>query len=337
MRSSNPRRVFAILVPLALALPLVPACSSKSGGSGPKGNVVIQDANNYTSTSMLNIPVVQTAPLSDLTFTWDAVTKDLLCHTAGTIDNVAFLQIKNQNQMQVEQKLAVGLIGQKQVAIYGEKHTGTGSASPLTSVQLSTFDFYNPFTPATDYAVSSTTQYVMLFTHGTTLGSGAQSMVFIQPTDGVTTTAVSAPNPCPDGMGNGANEILNFVPTLSSMAVSVPTAGPWKLDWSEITMDNFGNPVDFSVTQLDKVEVGFFQGKQPSAIAADFLNVEQDATMLYTYSVPQGQLYVDLASTPTSGGTFPGFGMTGGTWAAAVLCSACSVPAPVVFTILAPH
>ncbi len=110
------------------------------------------------------------------------------------------------------------------------------------------------------------------------------------------------------------------------MAVSIPTAGPWKIDWSQITKDSFGQTVDFSQTTLDKVEVGFFQGKQPSDIQADFLNVEQDATSLYTYAVPAGQKYVDLTSTPTSGGTFPGFGSTAGTWAVAVLCTTCSGP-----------
>jgi hypothetical protein len=53
--------------------------------------------------------------------------------------------------------------------------------------------------------------------------------------------------------------------------------------------------------------------------------------------VPAGQKYVDLGLPPTSGGDFPGFAQTDGTWAAAVLCSACSVPAPIVFTILAPQ
>ena len=123
------------------------------------------------------------------------------------------------------------------------------------------------------------------------------------------------------------------------MPVSIPTAGPWKIDWSQVTKDSFGQKLDFSQTTLDKVEVGFFQGKQPSEIQADFLNVEQDATSLYTYSVPAGQKYVDLMSAPTNGVAFPGFSSTAGsgTWAVAVLCTSCQVPAPVVFSILQPN
>ncbi len=334
MISTHIRRGFAILFPLALAAPLLPACGSGSGSGG--GNVIILDANNYSSTSSLTIPTVQTAPMADLTFTWDGIVNDLLCHPAGSIDNVAFLQIKNMTQADVEQKLAVGKLSQNQVAIYAEKHIVKTDGSIPTSALISTFDNYDPssFTLVTDYVPSATTQYLMLFTHGTTLGVGAQSMVFIQPTDGVATTMVSAPDAC-------AGKFLDFTPTLSPMAVSIPIAGPWKIDWSRITKDNFGNALDFSTTKLDKVEVGFFQNKQPSEVQADFINIEQVATALYTYTVPAGQKYVDLTSPPTSGPAFPGFaevdGGSGGTWAAAVLCSACSVPAPIVFTVLAPQ
>ena len=57
---------------------------------------------------------------------------------------------------------------------------------------------------------------------------------------------------------------------------------------------------------------GSSRASSPSDIQTDFLNVEQDATALYTYTVPTGQKYVDLATTPTSGGAFPGFAEVGG-------------------------
>ncbi|HLK91211.1 MAG TPA: hypothetical protein VKZ18_15035 [Polyangia bacterium] len=332
MRSPTTRRRSSLLFALALAAPGL-ACSSSGSGSGAVGNVVIKDANNYSSTSSLAIPTLATAEKTDLTFTWDAITQDLLCHTAGSIDNVAFLQIKNMTQSDVEKKLAVGALNSNQVAVYAEnKLTGADGGARPTSATLSKFVYYDTFNPLTDYVASSTTQYLALFTHGTTLGVGAQTMTFLQPSSTSTNTAVAAPNPC-----SASGNFLSFSAMLSPMAVSVPINGDWKLDWSEITKDNFGNALDFSVTKLDKVEVGFFQGKQPSDIQADFLNVEQDATNLYVYSVPSGQKWLDLKSTPTSGGTFPGFGMaSAGTYAAAVLCTSCQVPAPVVFTILQP-
>ena len=331
MKSSTSPHHVAALLTLALALPLA-ACGSSTPGTGAVGNVIIKDANNYSSTSTLTIPTIQTAQKTDLTFTWDGIMKDLLCHTAKPIDNVAFLKIANMTQASVEQKLAIGQLNSPQVAVYAEYHTATAGdgGTRATSAMLTKFNYYDTFDPLTDYVESSTVQYMMLFTTGTTISVGAQSMVFIQPTAASTNTSVSAPDAC-------SSNILDFVPTLSSMPVSIPIAGPWKIDWSQITKDNFGNALDFTQTKLDTVEVGFFQGKQPSDVQADFLNVEQDATALYTFDIPQGQKYVDLAAGEAGGGTFPGFTSTDGTWATAVLCSTCSVPAPIIFAVLQPQ
>jgi hypothetical protein len=328
MRSSPLRHGFAVRLPLALAAALLTACGGSSGpGNGPVGNVVIEDVNNYSSTSSLMVPVVETMAATDLSISWDGITKDLLCHPAQSIDNVAFLRIGNMSQGQVEDKLAQGQLTSTEVTTYREFHT-----NGATSTMLSALSFGSPLVPSTDYVVAPSTQYLMLFTHGTVLGVGAQAMVFLSPSATSTNTTVSAPDAC-------SNSVLDFVPTLSLTPVSIPTAGPWKVDWSQITKDNFGNPLDFGQTKLDTVEVGFFQGEQPTQIQADFLNVQTDATNLYTYAVPAGQKYVDLASTPASGGAFPGFSATAGTgtWAVAVLCSTCSVPAPIVFSILQPQ
>jgi hypothetical protein len=328
MKSSTSSHHVATLLTLALAAP-VGACGSSGTptGNGAVGNVVIEDANNYSSTSGLNIPVVETKAASDLSISWDGITQDLLCHTAGSIDNVAFLRIGNMSQAQVEDKLAKGQLTSNQVTTYREFHT-----AGATSTMLSALSFGQPkLDPTTDYVVATGTQYLLLFAHGLTLGVGAQSMVFISPSATSNVTTVAAPNPC------GSTNFLSFTANLSTMPVSIPTAGPWKIDWSQVTKDNFGAKLDFSLTNLDKVEVGFFQGKQPADIQADFLNVEKNATSLYTYAVPAGQKYIDLMSTPTSGGAFPGFASTDGTWAVAVLCTSCQVPAPVVFSILQPQ
>ena len=327
MKSSTSSHHVAALLTLALAAPLA-ACGSSgtTTGTGPVGNVVIEDANNYSSTSSLMIPVVETSAGADLSISWSGITQDLLCHTSGSIDNVAFLRIGNMTQAAVEDKLARGLLHPTQVTTYREFHTKGAS-----SAMLSDFSYGQPkLVPATDYVVAAGTQYLMLFTHGTVTGVGAQSMIFLSPSATSVNTTVAAPNPC------GAMNFLSFSAMLNP-AVTIPTAGPWKVDWSKITKDNFGQTLDFSMTTLDKVEVGFFQGKQPADIQTDFLNIEQDATALYTYDVPAGQKYVDLMSTPTMGGAFPGFADTSGTYAVAVLCSTCSVPAPVVFSILQPQ
>lgn len=328
-------RGVALLRSLCCTLPLLASCGSSGGGAaGPVGNVVIRDPNNYTSQSSLAVPTVQTAAGQDLTLSWGGVTQDLLCHPAGSIDNVAFLKIGNMMPAQVEAKLAIGKLTATEVTMYREHHvTGGDAGAGATSVMLSQLAYGAALDPATDYLESSSTQYLLLFTHGTTLAVGAQTMTFIQPTAGVQNVTVAAPNPC-----SSSGNLLSFSPTLSTMLVSIPVAGPWKIDWSQITKDNFGQTLDFSQTKLDKVEVAFFQGMAASDLQAHFLDIELNATSLYTVSVPTGQKYVDLAGAQTSGGTaFPGFTSTDGTWAAAVLCGTCSIPAPVVFVILQPQ
>lgn len=298
------------------------------------GNVVLLDANNYRSQSSLNIPTIQTASGQDLSISWTGISKDLLCHTAASVDNVAFLKIGNMSPADVEAKLATGQLVSSEVAVYREFHAasagGDGGAAAATSTMLSKLSYGTALDPATDYLESATTQYLLLFTHGTTLGVGAQAMTFIQPMASLQNTAVVAPDAC-------SSNVLTFNATLSTMPVSIPVAGPWKIDWSQITKDNFGNTLDFSQTKLDKVELAFFQNMTAADLQTHFLDIEIDATSLYTIAVPAGQKYVDLAGADADGGTaFPGFTTTGGAWAVAVLCSTCSIPAPVVFALLTP-
>ena len=300
---------------------------ARQRGRGAVGNVVIEDANNYSSTSSLKIPVVETKAATDLSISWDGITQDLLCHPAGTIDNVAFLRIGNMTQAQVEDKLAKGQLTSNEVTTYREFHT-----AGATSTMLSTLSFgHRSSIPATDYVVAAGTQYLCSSRTGRCWGSARSRWSSSRRRRPPTTPPSPPPTPA------AARQLPLLHRQSEQHAVSIPTAGPWKIDWSQVTKDSFGQKLDFSLTNLDKVEVGFFQGKQPSEIQADFLNVEQDATSLYTYSVPAGQKYVDLMSAPTSGGAFPGFTDTGGTWAVAVLCTSCQVPAPVVFSILQPQ
>src|SRR5262249_42559009 len=97
-----------------------------------------------------------------------------------------------------------------------------------------------------------------------------------------------------------------------------------------------GNTIDFAKTKVDKVEVGFYAGKTPADLQTNFFDLDQPTfyTSLYTVAVPSGQKWVDLKGATDSGGAALDFSATGGTWAVAVLCSTCSVPAPVALTVL---
>jgi hypothetical protein len=298
-----------------------------------RGNVVLADANNYTSVSTLSPPTVETAPGADLTVCWDGIEKDILCHdVAGTnsIDNVAFLKIGNMNQAAVSQKLAAGTLTENYVKVYRDYHVSQTPTS--TCAQLSKFVLGSSMlAPPTDYVEDANTTYMLLFANGTTPGVGARSMVFIKPTASSTNTMVTAPDGC-------STDILDFQATFGQ-PVTIPAADntKWMVDWADVTKDSFKNPLPSN--GIDRVIVGFYQGKDKAAVEAGFLNIETSATALYEVPVTGGKKYVNLADAKLRGGAtaFPGFTQTDGTWLVAVMCGKCQLPAPVVLSVLTPQ
>ena len=310
---------------LVLAAATMVACGSSGSPTGSTNGVAMTDQNNYTSMSTLNLPVVQTKAAADLSISWTGVMKDLLCHPAASVDNVAFLKVPNMTKDQIQTALAEGTLAASQVKSYFEWHTGGA-----TSTMLSSLKFGGAIDVMNDYTESATTQYLLLFTHGTVQGVGAQAMVLLQPMASSANTTVAAPDAC------SSNVLASFVPTFGA-PLDVPKAGPYTIDWSKLTKDSFGHAIQFQ--NIDQVEVAFYQGKQTSDLMAHFLDVEIDATSLYAamLAAPAPKSF-DLTKAKTSSGTsFPGFAQTDGTWALALRCSSCSVPAPLAFTILQPQ
>jgi len=334
-RMRGARRILSLVV--CSLLPL--GCgSSGTKSEWPKGNIVLKDANNYTSnTNLDNLPQITTKAGADLMVCWDGLMKDLLCHPIAQpnngIDNVGFLQIKNVTQKQVRDKLAVGQLDPNLVTTYREFHTnGTATCANLSQFALGTV-----LDPATDYvepAAGQTITYMLLFATGTTPGVGSKAMVFLNPSSSSDVTTVSAPDAC-------ANNVLTFSATLGApMNIPATDNTKWHIDWSQVTHDSFNNKLDFETLKIDYVLVGFYQGMQPADLQAGFKDIELTATSMYRVDVADGARDVDLvnAKSVADGTTaFPGFTQTGGTWAIAVRCSKCQVPAPIVMTILQPQ
>jgi hypothetical protein len=321
-------RLFYCLSLIAVAAGCGGGNGSPDGGTGiiPIGNVVMRDQNSYTSVSSLTPTVVQTASGADLEVCWGGLMKDILCHDvvpATDINTVAFLQIPNHNHMQVSDKLAKGTLTQNDV-IYREFEPPVGSAQ---CARLSQFVFGSPLVPATDYVTATNKSYMLLFATGTVEGSGARTMVFLDPVASSTTMAVSAPaDSC---------AILDFQADLASRTpLSIPMAGPWDVDWSQLTKDSMGNRIQFQF--IDSLILGYYEGKTVANLEAMFKDIDRIATTLWTVAIPTGQKHIDLTQAKTSdGAAFSGF--TGsGIYAVALLCSTCQVPAPVAMSILQP-
>jgi hypothetical protein len=283
------------------------------------------DANNYTSTSSLTIPAETTQSGANLEICWDTLTKDILCHdvnAAADIDNVAFLQIPRHSRTVIQDKLAKGTLSQNEV-VYNEFRTNGTS----TCAMLGSFMYNNPVVPATDYVTTTDKNYMLLFSTGTTPGTGAKIMMFLDPTASSTTTKVSAP-------ASGC-EILDFSADLHTPTpLSIPMTGDWVVDWSSITKDSMGNRVNFKL--LDRVIVGFYEGRDVAYLEANFKDIELNATTLWEVAIPTDQKHMDLKMAKTaSGAAFSGFTGTG-VYAVAIMCGSCQVPAPVALSILQP-
>jgi hypothetical protein len=328
------------LVSLAVT-PLLLACGSSPGTpTWPKGNVVFEDVNNYTSVTELRIPKVTTASGADLMVCWDDLAQDLLCHAitapapggANGIDNVGFAQIRNIPQADVAAQLAVGQFDDNLATVYGDFYTAQAPGS--SCAMLSQFKLGEFVVPATDYVQPAGTQtitYMLVFTTGTTPAVGAKSMLFLEPSTTSTVTTVNAIDAC-------AMNVLSFQATLGQdMPIDASDSSKWHVDWSQLTKDSFGYDVRF--TKIDKVLIGFYQGKTKADLQTNFKDIEISATTLYEVPVPPGARDVKLGDAKVRGGTtpFPGFGQTDGVWAIAVTCSKCQVPAPVLMTILVPE
>ena len=300
-------------------------------GTGEAFKVVLRDANNYAADASLTIPAVTTASGADLRICWNSLAKDLRCHDltpASTIDNVALLKIPHVSRNQITGDLAVGQLNENTVNGYVDYHVDQSPTSACAS--LSQFRFGVPLVPATAYVEEANTTYLLLFTTGTTPMVGSRSMLFLAPTSASTVTAVDAVDMC-------AANAFNYLATFGQpMPISRTDSSKWRLDWSQITRDSWGNPVSFP--KIDGVQVGFYRNLTVADLQARFIDIDLIATVVYDVPVTLGAKEVDLANGTLrgTGETFPGF-TADGVWAVAVRCSKCQVPEPVVFTVLQPE
>src|SRR5450759_3944869 len=276
LKLSTLHRCAACLAATLIMAPLLAACGGGSGsGTVPTGNIVLRDQNNYTATSTLTIPQVVTASGADLSICWSTLSTDLLGHPVlptTDINNVSFLQILNFTEQQVADALGAGQPFTSHVKNYRDFHTTTAS----TCTTLSTFTLGKslPVTPATDYVEAADKKYMLIFSNGTTPGSGSRTMIFLEPSANSAVTSVTAP----EGLG-----ILDFQADITTpAAVSAPAVGPWVVDWSLLTRDGLGNDMVFQ--NIDGLMVGWYD-MTLAALQAQVLNYDRIATALYRLSL----------------------------------------------------
>lgn len=290
----------------------------------------IDDRHNYRTQSTLSLPVIETAAGVDVELCWDEVTLDLQCHALDPtrdIDNFALLRFRGLSHAALERKLVSTQLSMSDILGYLD-HNLEGSA---TCARLSDLDFFGTQVDVLEqYVEDETISYMALFTTGTQAGTGARTMVLLEPNATSSVTEVQVPAGCGDAVE------LHFEAEFSEKRLTVPAKGPWLIDWHDVEFDGAGHPLD--EVRVDGVLVGFYAGMSVSELEARILDLELLYTKLWQQPVERGKSAAlsQLVERDT-GEAFTGFETDeAGTWVLGLTCSTCQNPAPVVLTVLDP-
>jgi hypothetical protein len=321
---------------LALAAGALCAACGDADGSEPEeatgsvraATVRLADAQNYSLESSLSIPNIETASGADLDICWSNLVSDLQCHPVAPqpdLDTLAMLRFLHLSEDVVEDRLTSGQLAMSEVDGYLEYRTDHSS----TCAKLSSMSFFGtPIDISEEYLESPDHTYMLMLAEGTTPGVGSRGMTFVTPSANSTNTRVDVPSGC---------GLLDVSADLSSAErVSLPTQGPWVIDWRNLTLDGQGNELAFE--NVTSVLIGFYAGKTVADLEAQILDLELIATSLWELELGGGRS-ADLsrAKQRDDGSTFSGFNRTEpGVWVMGLMCRTCQNPAPLVLNVLEP-
>lgn len=286
------------------------------------GDVLLADVHNYSFWGLLDGPSFTFEEVTDPVIRWDELDHDLQCHDLDPVDDVdvvGLMVFPYLDEQEVEEGLSYDSLSQVDMTIFLSVEPGD-----RTSVNLSEFTFDGTeVSPQDRFEIDSGTWAVVL-TSGFRIGVGTRMLGFLNPTS----EAVDAEASLADGCS-----VLEYEADLSSLReVPVLPDGPWDVDWGEVTEASYGGT--FEAVKVSEIMVGHYDMEREE-IAANFLDLELDATALYTMEHPSG-ITADLSELKDADGKpFPGF-TDDGTWLFALRCGTCSNPAPLFLTVLVP-
>lgn len=335
LMTSRLSRAFSVPV-VVLLTSLVAGCSDDpvkgdgGGGSGSSADAFkLTDSNNFTTVkSELILTTIKTQAEADLTIDWSGIQKDFQCHDVDAkadIDEVLFLQFKSTSLEEVTKKLDAGSPSSMDLVTAPFRFLPDGST---TKASLTDFDASGTFAKPSDDYKDTDNVYLLVFQNGTNIGQGARSMVVLDPGTDSNTTVKAPPN---DKCDN-----LDFQADLQSLEkVPLKKAGPWVLDWTGVKNNSQGTTLE--PAKIDRLLVGFYEGKDPAYLQEHFLDLEVIPTMSWELRVDARKADLQFATNRDNGEAFDGFDHGDGTWIMGLFCDSCSSPAPWVVTIIDPQ
>ncbi len=303
------------------------ACVTEAEDTGepPVSNspdMVFLDENNYHYTGLFDAPSVKTAQLQDLTLSWASVTQDLQCHDMDVtteIDTLSFMLFPHLTEQEVEDGLSAGTLEQGDLQLY-LSYAPEGATDAL----LTDLTFFGTDADIEAFYEDGNGTFLLVLATGESIGVGGRDLVFIDPDPVETNTHVEFSEGC---------GILDFSGDLTDLEpVAVAEAGPFTLDWTGLTTDGQGNPIN--TNNIDQIMVAHYDTATPAELESVFFDVELLADDLW-FLDHGGGTTATLDGMTNAEGDFPGFSASG-TWLLALRCTLCPNPAPLFLTVLAP-
>ncbi len=300
-----------------------------SDSGGPSPDLVFTDANNYSYTGSMSINPIAVASGADATVDWCGLTTDLRGRSVvpSEVDRLILIELE-LSQAEALAKIEANDLTQADTVTQWifQNEQVQGCTANLSDFSI----LANDFDPA-DFVQSSHT-WLLSATYFVDSRFDFVMSAFVVPTDGEANTTIALTD---------TTAKLDFQADLHSLTPLRTAAGHdrYTLDWSGVTVDVNGKPFDEDTA--DQVLVGKVAASSVAEVEDIFLRVDSEAEALYRLytdengvPVVAGERSADLMlATDASGNPFPGF-TTDGIWLVGLECRTCTVPAPVLLTVV---
>ncbi len=271
-------------------------------------DILLEDANNYTFTSTLNIGTVEILEKTDIIVDWCDLTVDFLGLAMAPTDvDYVVLSRWELSQAELESTLVATNLPQKDLSGSAD-YTPTGGEC---SAPLSDFQFLGTPILVEDEIYASDTETYILTAFA---ADRAKMLTFFLPTETGPTDPIALAN------GSGA---VSFEVDLDA-GTPVTSSGPL-VDWSALTMDGAGE--EFPLNKMDRMYIANYD-LAAQEIESDFVNLE---TLAIEQHVLNTEALLDYDTSTVS--DFGGFDSSG-LWVLAMRCSTCYNPAPPFLTLV---
>lgn len=304
---------FAVLLAVA-------ACSDKTSDTGAAvtvcdGACMMEDANNFSYATELDLGVIELQEYSDFTIDWSELTTDLQGHPVDPldIDQVRVVIFPTLSKEEIAIGLSSDTLQQSDVGGYF-----ICSSEGRTSCVISEFGLLGSIPGLDDYFSEGSGSW--LFALGTDGEDGSRIAFFGEPltaSDNLTASVT-------DDISDLTIDVdLHSLSPLGLAAGETPT-----LDWSGTTVDGLGNELFHE--KVDLLEVGQYD-LTVTEVEDNFFDLRTLATSTWTMDI-EGETSADLALLE---GDVPFTGVDAeGTWLAVWWCTSCENPVPKIITRL---